>query len=682
MADGRAANGPIRVLTYMRAALIICLWLMLPGSALAQNDPLQDAHNRTIEAFQIGDMAAAVTAAEAALALANRLPDPNRESVLWAYNNLGHALTTAGQQPERARNLLEQALELAEGWGLDASQPGLTTRANLAVLLAQAGVLDTAKLLIEDGMTLARDGQFQADFAGARAEFYLSNGPYTDAAVALSELLIVNPDLIRNTYGDLFVRLSKLIDAAEADGMWAEALPLIEVKIKILETLSPGGLDRENGIKTLYFQRYFANSQLGRNRLALEHLRVWLSASADFDTSDYTFVQTQISTLSQLGDWDGIPDENGINLMRQLPLLIQIDRTTVTAQTGRALLVLADGERNFGQVQKADRMAALARGILRDDVPPDRQTARALERQAQVAIDAGDPQAAIALFGQADTARANRNPEPQTPEEKAATLYRRAQLLVDSDVPESAMPLLDELAILVGDHGLNLPGNAWPIFRAGGEKMRVDILFFSGQPVSPDPLIDALEQLITVGHDNRADFASVLGDGAVRVLFLTDEPTARPFLQAASAAFDEIETFTPGLLATRQLFSTYTLLTGNVDLTRQELSAVAQSLKSPAFRHILPNFAGVFEQLAWLLLDTPTPPARDDINTALTALQWTQINRSAEAVQFLETRLSVEDPVRSGLLRERQVLEERAAQAAQSLTPGLGRKHRASSCTT
>ena len=187
--------------------------------------------------------------------------------------------------------------------------------------------------------------------------------------------------------------------------------------------------------------------------------------------------------------------------------------------------------------------------------------------------------------------------------------------------------------------------------------MHVDALFLSGQSASPAALSVALTQLIAFGHDNSADLASTLGDGAARVLFLSDAATAEPFLQAASAAFEKVETFTPALLSTRQLFSSANVLTGNRDLIRQELMAVTETLKSPGFRHVLPQSTAVFEQLAWAVLDTPTGPTEADISTALEALQWTQTNRSAEAMQFLETRLSVEDPARSALLRERQRLE-------------------------
>ena len=59
-----------------RAALSFCLLVGFACCVQAQVSPMQEANGKTVTAFQNGDTAAMLAAAEAALTLAQSLPNP------------------------------------------------------------------------------------------------------------------------------------------------------------------------------------------------------------------------------------------------------------------------------------------------------------------------------------------------------------------------------------------------------------------------------------------------------------------------------------------------------------------------------------------------------------------------------------------------------------------------------
>ena len=208
--------------------LALCLWPLAAGA-----ETLAELNQSANQAYVAGDVAKAAAIAEDALVMARDTEDAPPDDAIGAINNVAYLLATTGGDTDRAEALWQEALDYAQAHGAEGGAGNLNTLFQLSGHLARTGRAEEGRAFIEQAMQLARGGPLQAQVAAALFRYQLDTGAYAAAAVALNEAIAINPETFRANFGDLYVELSKLIDAAQGKGDWNKVAPLAEAKIAI-----------------------------------------------------------------------------------------------------------------------------------------------------------------------------------------------------------------------------------------------------------------------------------------------------------------------------------------------------------------------------------------------------------------------------------------------------------------
>ena len=664
------------------AAVLAALWMQ---AAAAQTD-LAALNQGALDRFVAGDTAGAAEIAEQALAAARARPDADPNARATAFNNLAFLLSTALDSPGRAEDLWRESLLYMGENGHTAHPANLTTMVQLGEHMARRGQADQARPLLERAMRLARETDLQGAVAAALTRFYLDTGAYPQAVVALTEVTLTQPELIEGVYGDLYTRLSQLIETAEGDGRWQDVVPLIEGKLLVLRRYYP--LDnRDQAMRNLMFNRYFALVQIGDYDRARSQILVW-KATGTLSQDEQDFVRNMRDIALPLAEGANINTLERLETVRMAVLFAQAVDDTADPRLALALRTIATAEGYFGQHDRVEDTLRQGMALLERSEQGHRHLHLLYDDLAWAAYLRGDPDRAETLFARSDAAQQAAQalgPDPEAPLDRAWRAGNRARFLLDTGRPEPARTWIARAqAVLDGPPGAN--EDAWhrALTRARLADLGIAIAFETGAGIDLAPLLAEIDALRRIAPEASPDYTMVLANAADSALASGDIATARALLTEAVAhnrtALPEIA---PQALDTQVLLAQLELVSGNRAAARRIYRRVTEARKAPLYQTTLPQAASEFEQFAWLLIDRPDPSPRA-VAEAFEALQWTQITQSAEAMAVLETRLSVEDPSRGALLRQRQDLTEAYAGLSARLTDsfGSGTRHAATAQIT
>lgn len=622
--------------------------LVVPPLPVAAQSDLQAMHDATLEAFQSGDADLAMARAEAALTAARGMDAPNPGAYAFAFNNVAYLLTIAGQDPDRAHALWSEAMSFVSAHDARGSEAGLTVAMQLAALEAQLGQNTVAAERASQALRDARGTPFQAPVAGAAAGLFLDLGAYPQAVVAFSEMALLQPDLIRSSYGDLYVRLSTLIETVEADGQAADLAALIEAKIIIARHFLPEA-DRDVAIRNLRFQRYFALHTSGQFDQARQELRVWLT-SGELTLDERDFVEAMAKTARSFARGAHIGTLDDLETARTATTVLRALETGQDADLGNALRAVALAEARFGQYERAVTLLTDAVAIF-EQIDKAAELGPTLNELAWYLHLLGYSDQAAALF-----ARADELPMPNArAEDIAETALNRATFHADLGENDRAAEWTKRAEAQLVQAPVSL--------RQSHLRLRLLttaalIAPETGAPdIDPSALFKALDDQRQLGGGRDAEFALNLANSANALAMFGQFGEARDLLKEAVAINNVVlPVAAPQALDAFAMLQHMALLEGDQEVLIDNLRALTNARKAPAYRDRLPDVIWDFEIFAWALLADPTTRTPARIQEAYEALQWTQITRSAEALGVLETRMAIEDPGRGALLRERQDL--------------------------
>lgn len=618
-------------------------------TASAQTD-LQAMHDATLQAFQAGNHDLALDRARAAMTTAQDLKAPDPEAYAFALNNVAFLLTASNQNPAEAKALWTRALAYLAARDLRGSQAGLTVAMQLAALEARQRKTAVATARIAQALRDARGTQFQAPVAGAAATQLLELGAYQDAVVAFSEMALLDPDLIRGSYGDLYVQLSGLIEQAESDGRASDLATLIEAKIIIARAFVPQK-DRDSAIRNLRFQRYFALHQAGKHDRARQALTAWLT-SGPLSNDELEFVNGIASTARAFANGAEIQTLDDLETARTAITMLRGIDTPKDAELGRALMAIGHAEARFGQYERAiqylsDSVTILARSDAGQPGLPQAQAELAWYLHL-----VGRSDQAAALFAQSDAAP---DALPVRPLDAIASALDRAQFHIDLDDPDTARIWMAKARTMLLSEPVSDRQSALMI-----RHLNLRVLW-AADPSDPDIAVDQLMSALNdqrrLGGGTDTDFAVTLVNTANSLAMSGAFNEARALVDEAVAINAKtLPATAPQALAAFAMLQQLNLLLGDQDATIENLRTLTAARQAPAHRDRLPDASWDFELFAWALLADPDTRSPARIAEAFEALQWTQITRSAEALGVLETRLAIDDPGRGALLRQRQDL--------------------------
>ncbi len=617
-------------------------------TAAAQTD-LQAMHDATLEAFQSGDAELAMDRARAALETARRIEAPEPEAYAFALNNVAFLLVAAGKDTAEAEALWAEALAFLTARDLRASQAGLTVAMQLAALDARQGRTAVAAERIALALSDARGTQFQAPVAGAAATQLLDMGAYQDAVVAFSEMALLDPELIRNSYGDAYVKLSQLIEDAETEGRASDLAALIEAKI-IIARIFVAPEDRDSAIRNLRFQRYFALHQAGQHDRARDALTAWLT-SGPLSADEQDFVTSILSTAKAFADGAEIRTLDELETARTAITMLRGVEAPEDVDLGQALRAVALAEARFGQYERAVDYLSDAVAILARSEAGQADLSQAQAELAWYLHLLGQSDQAAVLFAQSDAAPAL----SMSPLDAAGSALDRAQFHIDLGELVSARIWMAKAGRLLAADPVSRRQSALKIRYLNLQALlNADL----GEPgIDRDKLMAALDDQRRLGGGMDAEFALNLANAANSLAMAGAFEDARVLVQEAVAInTTTLPATTPAALDAFAMLQQLNLLLGDHEATIENLRTLTAARQSPAYRDRLPEVSWDFELFAWALLADPDTRTEARVAEAFEALQWTQITRSAEALGVLETRLAIDDPGRGALLRRRQDL--------------------------
>ncbi|MEM6667555.1 MAG: tetratricopeptide repeat protein, partial [Pseudomonadota bacterium] len=334
---------------------------------------------------------------------------------------------------------------------------------------------------------------------------------------------------------------------------------------------------------------------------------------------------------------------------------------------GLALREVAAAEQNLGRLTEAALTLQQSLSVLSSTEEGSQRVHLVLTDLALNAQQRSDFALAEQLYAQADQAyqaALRAGAEPLSLIDEVITLTNQAELLTEVERHEDALALID---------------TAWDKFRedeaSGGQKWNSKsqaTRLYVAQAVAQSALgrgEDAIESIlasVAVARDvlpaAHPDLSLTLANAADALFVEGRVDLGLPLLEDAVEINRQALPDSAPLVADAQSTLAFmNLFQGDRDQALGLLRNVAQARKSPAYQNRLSETGYEFEILAWLLLDTPGENPTDLIDEALSAIQWTQVTRSAQALAMMETRLSQEDPAHSFWLRRRQDIQEEHA---------------------
>lgn len=624
---------------------------------LAQQTPdLQAMHDATLEAFQAGDSALAMTRADAALDTARTMAAPDAGAYAFALNNLAYLKSTVDGDHIAAAGLWHEAIAYLGTRDRLATDAGFTALTQLAAQEIRQG--DTAAALprLRQAVTLSRDTALHAVVTGIVAGMFLDAAAYQDAVLALTEMAQTDPSQIAATYGTLYTRLSTLADQAEAEGRAGDLAALIEGKMVVVRAFLSGD-DRDETLRNLRFQRYFALHTAEQHDRARQELLAWLT-SGPLSPEELEFVGDMAETAMLLADGASIDTLDRLENARTAVTFARGLKAPDNLRLAQAMRAIATAEGYFGQQDAAARSLRDAITILERSDDGQRHLHVYYDHLGWTLYQSGDPEAARRLFDAADAA--------QTPDavvepaiDRAVTAGNRARFHLELGSPE----LADLWLARAHDALAEVTDTLWLAASQNVRLMNLSAMAAIDRDAAEIPvagLIEALDRLRPLAPPASPDFAATLANAADTALVAGWRAPARKLLAEAVEINDTaLPDIAPQSIDTRAKLAQLDLVEGRLDAAAEGFRRLTDARKSPVYRAQLPQARWDFELFAWTLLQGSRDAAR--VAEAFEALQWTHVTRSAQALGALETRMAITDPNRAALLAQRRDLTEEQA---------------------
>ena len=656
------------------AFTVFIVLLLFFGNAWADsNSQLEKLNQATLDAYSTGDTAAAVASAEEAVTAARAMATPSPELFAYALNNLAYVLSRHSGKSDRPEMLWNEALVYLDEYNMHASEVWFTVMANLAEHEATSGRLDEARDRAEKAMRAARKTKLHGQVAAGASSLYFTIGDYPAAARLLAELLTVQPEILRDSYGKVYTAYSEAQEQAEADERTEDASALIDGKISILRQFLPS-TDADQAVKNLLFQKFFNYYQIENYGPAADALTAW-GAIGTMSDEDRSFIEEMASVALKFTQAASYTAERKTQLdYAELAIVfVGLLDNPDDPRLGLALRQRAWAETNLGQIQQAAQTLRRAAEVLgRTSV--GRNSLHLI--LADLAINAwhrGQLEQAEDFFARAETAYDDALKNGVTPLEDmdfAINATNRSRLLLDMGRPQAALEQTDlawkhfEADAARGPQKWNSKSQAARILMAAA-MANSDL---GRRDDAIESVLRATEVARGAMPDKHPDLALMLTNAADLLFVLNAKDKALPLLQEA-VGINRValpDTIPQRLDAEVQL-AHYYLTVGDRQAAIEQFRRVTAARKSPVYRKTLSEAASNFEDFAWLLLDDPGSRSPDVIEQSFEALQWTQITRSAEALSMMEARLSTSDPAHSSVLRRRQDLIQAHARASSQL---------------
>lgn len=655
-------------LTVFAALLLFCSQAFADSKA-----ELETLNQATLDAFATGDIAATTEAAEKALTTARAMDAPPPESFAFALNNLAFVLTKGTDTSDRSEMLWNEALDFLDSRNMRVTRVWFMITANLVEHEVNTGRLDAARDRTAEAMRAARKTEFHGQVAAAASSFYFTTGDFPAAAQLLAEVLVVDPEILRTSYGDVYTAYSEAQEKAEADKRIGDASALIDGKISIVRQFVPKA-DADEAVRNLLFQKFFNYYQNEKYGPAVDALTAWGATGAMSDR-DRSFVEQMASTALQFTEVASYTAERRTQLdyARLAIVFVELVGKPDDPRLGLALRQRAWAEINLGQIQKAAQTLRRSAEVLGRTSVGRNSLHLILADMATNAWHRGELEQAEDFFERAATSYDDAVKNGATPLQDmdiAISATNRARLLLDMGRPQAALEQTDlawkhfEADAARGPQKWNSKSQAARILMAAA--MAKNDLGHGEDAI--DAVLRATDIAREAMPEKHPDLALMLSNAADLLFVLDAKDKALPLLrEAVSINREALPDTIPQRVDAEVQLALHYLTTGDRDAAIEQFRRVTAARKSPVYRKTLPEAASDFEDFAWLLLDGAEPPAADVIEQSFEALQWTQITRSAEALSMMEARLSTSDPEHSAVLRQRQDLIEAHARASSQL---------------
>lgn len=654
-------------MTRLTALLVLILTIGAGAGGAQDQSALQSTRKAAIAAFESGDTDTALALSEQAVSIARSTPGTPATETAHALSALAFLLTAQTTTSKRAQSLWYEALALLGEAGQMATDAGVSVLINLGEYELGQGHRARALARLNTALGTARGTQLHGVAAKATHEVFLKNGAYPQAVRALGELTDVAPQLLNTTFGALYTDLSALAEQAEAEGRANDVVTLLEGKQILLRQYLPED-QATDAIRNLFFQRFFALRQTGDFQRVQNELTLWLT-TAEPTQDERQFIGEMADLAMQLAQGANINSLERLNDARMAMAFVAGLEQPDDYRLGLAFRAIASGESHLGQIAQVDRTLGQAIDILERSKAGRRYLPAVLSELAWNAFLQGDVARAESLFARADQVQ-NTVAElvgPAAASDRANDAANRARFHLDTGEPDQALHWVAQSRKLAR---LVVP-DPWQSAFLNSRLIQTSLLarLEAGQgDTSVDPLLGAIDALRAVTPPNNPEYAMALVNAADTALVLGRTAIGRSLLKEAIAINDTaLPAVAPQAIDTLAALARLDLLSGDHKDAVALLRRVGDARKSPLYRTRLSEAAIDFELLAWLLLGQSRTGDPEILNEAFEALQWTQITQSASALSYLETRMAVDDPERSTLIRQRQNLVDAHAAASARL---------------
>ena len=643
-------------------ALILCLW---PGIVPAQvgAPALTDLNDATLQALSANDIAQAQRRARAAVEAGQSAHAPDPVKFAYALNNLGYALSLDGQNGAEALQWLDRAISYAETKGLEDIGPWVLSTANRAKMHSALGNWPAAKADAQRLVDRGRGTGWHGPALSVASTLHFDNAEVITATELLQELMVVQPALLTNSYGALFTTYATAQEQAESLGQTDEAVALLDARVAILHQYLPGQAAELS--EALLWQKFFQLHQAGRFGQAADTLRD-IGATGPLPDDRQTYVDDMATLTLQATQLSSYSARREVQLPYAQMALAFAELAAVPddPRQGFALREVAAAQGKLGQHTEAAQTLRRALTSLRASPEGRKSLHLVLDDLAANAWQRGDHALAKQFYGQAQQAydaALTLGALPLTPMDHAITLTNRAQLLNDLSRPQEALALVQQAWDRFQEDASQGP-QKW---NSRSQAMRIQFARAVAQNAlgQAEEAGQSIDAALTVARealpDTHPDLALALANAADLLLVQNRRDRALPLLQEAVAInHDALPIGAPTAADTMSNLANLHMVDGDKATAIDLMRRATEARKSPAYQNRLAEAAGEFETLAWLLLDKAGAPSPADLDEALSALQWTQTTRSAQALAMMEARLALTDPLQNVWLRRRQDLRE------------------------
>ncbi|MAM62272.1 CHAT domain-containing tetratricopeptide repeat protein [Maritimibacter sp. UBA3975] len=634
-----------------RAAALALALLLAPPAGAQGIDAL---NQQAIAAYQAGDLATARALTEDALAVDMAAAAAEPEAYLWALNNLLVLMGAAGEDADTILATTTRAVDFAATAGLEASAPGLGVAFFHASALDAAGHRAAAIDAVRQAMTMAR-GKANHGLAAARAvDLSFALEDYGRMVGFMEEMIAVTGGYSATTLIDtLFERQEALEEAGKIE----DVAHLIRARILIAQVVVPAD-QAEVFAHTALFRLFTLNYFAGNFGAAADALGEWAGTGevTEDERAQLAEIAENVLTLSQRRTY-GAESQVALGYAQMAVALARVVYPPNDARVAQALRERAAAEAALGQYARAAATLQEALAIAEAGKARAGDRAFLLSDLAANAWQRGDLGLSDALYVRADALMPAGEWAVLSPVDRMIEATNRAKLAVAREDVATARAHIDTGRAALAD--------AREAGLAPGDRptaARLDEVAAQLARITGDAPFEAAYRWAASVRENypedHADRALALYNVADHLYALGDRAAARDLLdEAGVTAAATLPPTAPLIASIARTRGIDALLAGDRDTALAGLGAAVEIHKAPENRDALADNGFDFQFYAWLLLDAPAP-ARADVDAALRAIQWTQVNRAAEAVTSMAARLVQEDPALAVLLKTRQDAQE------------------------